>query len=864
MGVLHNDFLPHVGPSLMKKALYLGYMTRKLLRIYTGLQPPDNRDSCINKRIDAPGFLFGNLFRQCYGKMIKEMRKMVQREIHLWRANTKLSPVITLSNVHRFFKQTTMESGLRYALSTGNWGVKTLGSYNNMRQGVAQVLNRMSHLSMLSHLRRANTPMEKNGKLTLPRKLDITQFAMICPAETPEGGSVGLVKNMAMSTMITTSISSAYLREIVADLGTQLYINVTNMIESATWLRTAFNSVLIFVNGDIIGYHTDPAALYKELKHLKRCGRIPPPTSIVWDIKLMTICLNTEAGRLCRPMRIVDEIMSSSSSTSSRYVARTLSTAEFERKSFRELIAPICDFNGINCINGVEGIIEILDVDEFDKAMVAMTEADLSHSDKHKGDELMARYTHCEIHPALMNGVLAANIPFSDHNQAPRNCYQSSMGKQAVGIYASNFNQRMDTMAHVLNYSQKALARSHLCKYTQSEILTGGINAVVAIMTYTGFNQEDSVIINQSAVDRGLFRSTHYKTYRDMCNKNHSTGEEEQFCIPKPGVTASIKPLNYDKLGPDGFVFPNTFVDGGDILVGKVMPHAVDGHDMPRDTSLHMKQNEHGIVDVNFKGINTDGYTFCKVRLREYRIPEIGDKFSSKHAQKGSLGMLYRQHDMPFSKDGIIPDIIVNPHAIPSRMTIGQLMEGLMGKAACALGACGDATPYNGCTVEDIAKVLDGYGVERYGNEILYDGRTGNQIHCEIFITPTYYQRLKHQVTDKAHSRSGGPVVLLTRQPAEGRARNGGLRFGEMESQACLSHGISAFMKERMLDVSDNFRVFVCRTCGLFATANPDRNIFKCTTCKNTANFSQIRCPYSLKLLFQELESMNIAPRMIV
>ena len=979
LNVLKNDFLPHSGPLFGKKAFYLGYMTRKLLRIYMGLQPADNRDSCMNKRIDAPGFLFGNLFRQCYGKMIKEMRKMVQREIHLWRANARPTTVITSSNVHRFFKQTTMESGLRYALSTGNWGVKTLGSFNNMRQGVAQMLNRMSYLSMISYLRRINTPMEKNGKLTLPRKLDITQFGMICPAETPEGGSVGLVKNMAMSTVITTSMSTAHLRICIKELRTRLYEDFPDV---SAYLRAAASAQLVFVNGDLVGYHDDPVTFYRELKHLKRCGQIPPMTSIVWDIKLGTISMNTEAGRLCRPMRIVDQ-----------YRCREVSSEELAARTFKELVAPLT--------LGAEGIIEYLDVDELDKAMIAMTPSDLAKPQK--GDNLPPRYTHCEIHPSLMNGVLAANIPFSDHNQAPRNCYQclweetpvlmadgrrlsikdvrvgdrvvtfnpttlalgtsqvvhqfvkptdkricrlettggrtivatedhkfmtevgwmelkdirpygarlaicdhggltffeaairidgynnvriaditvesedhsfiaadgfmvhnSSMGKQAVGIYASNYNERMDTMAHVLNYSQKALARSHLSKITQSETLTGGINAVVAIMTYTGFNQEDSVMINQSAIDRGLFTSTHYKTYRDMCNKNHSTGEEEVFCVPEPGVTAAIKPLNYDKLGPDGFVFPNTYVDGGDILVGKVMPHVVQGHNMPRDASLHMKSNEHGVVDQNFQGINSDGYKFCKVKLREHRIPVIGDKFSSKHAQKGSLGMTYRQHDMPFSKDGIIPDIIVNPHAIPSRMTIGQLMECLMGKAACAIGAMGDATPYNGCTVEDIASVLDAHGMERYGNEILYDGRTGQQIHTEIFIGPTYYQRLKHNVEDKIHSRSGGPVVLLTRQPAEGRARNGGLRFGEMEVQACISHGIASFLKERSLEQSDHYRVFICANCGMLATANPERNIFKCTTCKNTADFRQIRCPYALKLLFQELETMNIAPRMIV
>ena len=357
--------------------------------------------------------------------------------------------------------------------------------------------------------------------------------------------------------------------------------------------------------------------------------------------------------------------------------------------------------------------------------------------------------------------------------------HNSAMGKQAVGIYMSNFNNRMDTLGHILNYPQKPLARTKLSKYMNGEKMPSGINAVVAIMTMTGYNQEDSVMVNKSALDRGLFSSTYYKSYRDQCSKNHSTGEEEFFTKPEP-TTSHLKPYNYDKLGPDGFVPPNTYVTDKDILIGKVMPHKVQGQVFPRDMSMVIKTNDHGQVDMNYQGVNADGYKFGKVRLRKYRKPTIGDKVASRCAQKGTIGMIYNEEDMPFSKDGIRPDIIMNPHAIPSRMTIGQLMECIMGKACCGEGALGDATPFSGCTIEDIATVLEKHGMERYGNEILYNGRTGEQIQTEIFIGPTFYQRLKHMVADKVHSRGlNGPVVMLTRQPAEGRARNGGLRFGK-------------------------------------------------------------------------------------
>ena len=850
--VIENDFLPHVGPNFNRKALYLGFMVRKLMSVHLGYLGYDNRDSYLHKRIDTPGILLSNLFRQCYGKLIKEMRNLIQRELHLWRAST-INPmsIINQSNVHRFLKQNIIETGIRYALSTGNWGVKTLGSFQNIRQGVAQVLNRMSYLAQLSHLRRVNTPMEKNGKLVQPRKLENSQFGVVCPAETPEGGSVGLVKNMALSTRITNNSSSAYLRQCIVDLNTCIYTDKVRDREGFLKAMGSKDSVCVFVNGDLIGYHTDPVHLYTALKTLKRRGEISPMTSVVWNVQQNSISMSTEAGRMCRPMLIVED----RTLMFDKNIKNGMSWKEYKKNPFATFVVPTTP--------GVEGFIEYLDVEELDKSMVAMFPKYLGKGIK--GNSLPPNYTHCELHPSLINGVLACNIPFSDHNQSPRNAYQSAMGKQAVGVYASNYNYRIDTMAHVLNYPQKPMARTRLSKYTNSDALPSGVNAVIAIMTYTGFNQEDSVMINENALDRGLFTSTYYKSYKDQCSKNHSTGEEEIFTKPDHEKTAHMKPQNYGKLDEDGFVPKNTYVDHNDIIVGKVMPHKAQGIIHPKDASLYMKSNDNGHIDMNYQGVNGDGYKFCKVRLRKYRKPTIGDKVSSRHGQKGTIGMVYKQQDMPFSKEGIVPDVIINPHAIPSRMTIGQLIECIMGKAGCMIGALGDASPFTDCGVEDVASVLEGFGMERYGNEILYNGRTGEQIHTEIFMGPTFYQRLKHMVEDKMHTRgANGPVVMLTRQPAEGRARNGGLRFGEMERDAIVAHGASTFLKERMLDVSDNYRVFACRKCGMMAVANPEKNKYKCMNCKNCADVTQVRIPYSMKLLMQELMTMGVAPRMVI
>jgi len=915
------------------------------------------------------------------------------------------------------------------------------------------------------------------------------------------------------------------------------------------------------VNGDIIGYYTQPDKLYLTLKHYKRSGVIYPMTSIVWNIQKSCIIISTEAGRMYRPLYIVD--IDPNTNKRELRIERVLRR---KNVSWKEYIADK-HFDYFIVPNEVaknpddpekyldeEGFLEYMDCDEINSAMIATFPVDLEEGIK--GTALPPFYTHCEIHPSLMNGILGVNIPFSDHNQSPRNCYQCAMGKQALGVYMSNFNKRIDTMGNILNYPQKSLVYTKLSKYTMAHKLPSGVNAIVAIMTHTGFNQEDSIMVNQSALDRGLFTSTYYKAMRDVCNKNHSTGEEEIFT--NPTNISSQKPYSYEKLNDDGFVSKNTYVNGNDVIVGKVMPKKANGVITYQDSSLTMKANDDGYIDMNYNGINSEGYKFCKVRIRKNRKPEIGDKCASCSAQKGTIGMIYRHQDMPFTKDGIVPDIIMNPHAIPSRMTIAQLMESIMGKACCHIGAFGDSTPYTDCSVEGITKVLEMSGMEKYGNEILYNGRTGEQIHTDIFIGPTYYQRLKHMVSDKIHcltedhdvltsdgwksiaaittddkvavlkdgtrlvyetpmevhtypeysgmmynisntlidlnateehrmyvrdgtdvgkgyqgytlkkanaivgkcvqykkdcvwdvpdyqfmipnsdkeinmeawllffgkwiasgcdnkvlyqfgshndtedtrniteylcnmntgmpswvwklsskqvhilmksmistnmtlgnykydnmfcvaserladdmmrlcihagwsgiksmykglwkitiikkknnayanaannkeihssecvyrytgavycisvssevfmvrrngksvwtgnSRgSNGPIVMLTRQPSEGRARSGGLRLGEMERDCFIAHGTSNFLAERMLHVSDNYRVFICKKCGMHANVNTDKGIYSCKYCKNNTDIAQVRMPYAFKLLNQELYTMNIMMRYV-
>lgn len=1499
--ILAKEFLPHVGQEFHKKALYLGYMTNKLLKCYLGVKEFDDRDSYINKRVDTPGVLMANLFRQYYGKMVKDMKNMIQKEINSgsWKATNKFINVINKININKIIKSTIIDSGMRYALATGNWGIKS----NKNKQGVAQVLNRMTYSATISHLRRINTPIEKSGKLVQPRKLHSTQWGIICPSEcfdpntpillwdgtvkeaqdivvgdyliddkgdkttvkstcsgykamyeiipdnknfmsytvtdnhiltlkiknhkevrthmgknelmwfdkkeckymykdfdnqseldafkssidddnviditiekylslpkyiqkelylfksdginwphkevaldpyilgmwlgdgstadkalldewtnwgnnksentqlkkvlntynlvnnkhiphdylvndrqtrlallaglidtdgsvranghevrirqgernykliddaeflarslgfschvndgvfsytvnnerrqkpykvltitgkdlheiptvlpdkklmklenpsliknctsrlqssfklvqkpiqpfvgwqlegngrfllkdmsvthnTPEGASVGLVKNMAMMACITVASNAANVRELLDQLGTTPFS--TNDI-----VRLAHHTK-VMINGDIVGTHDDPSVLCQKLRLLKRKGVINIYTSIVWNVRDHEINICTEGGRCVRPLYVVDD-------------------KSGNIRLSPELLKKIGDktFNWTDLIIGQDhqeddSVIEFLDVEEVNTSMIAMKYTDLFKGVK--GSLLPVKYTHLEIHPSLILGVLASLIPFSDHNQAPRNTYQcldpttpvlmadhtykqikdirvgervitfhpktkqtsithvvhqyvrpsvkpmvkittlsgrqivctndhkfmtqtgwrrvhdfddqtkigiavyatrlendtcdesmqatarvcgflmassyptgtltfdslqdeetfiqdvkmigcelndlsnrgtrwivhgqrtikreflsgamscqpvkdmhamirdllrefdietdenlqfstpkdiiryvdmivpcyntnhlmnsalqsefykssdtigydawksnvtvqarclfvpilsitpmpdglvadittesenhsfianhflssnSAQCKQAIGIYALNYKDRYDTMGHLLNYPQKPIVKTRMSSILNSDTMPNGINVIVAIATFTGFNQEDSVIMNKSSVDRGLFVSTYFKTYKEQNNKNHSTGEEEFFT--KPETTKGMKPHNYEKLEADGFVPENSYVQAGDVIIGKCMPNKNGSVMSYKDTSIALKNNETGFIDRNahsdkhFCNVNGDGYNFCKVRIRNHRAPTIGDKFSSRSAQKGTAGMFYRQEDMPFSKDGIVPDLIMNPHAIPSRMTMGQLIECIMGKACTVMGSYGDATPFTDLTVEEVAKVLqEKCGMERYGNEILYNPRTGEQMHTEIFIGPTYYQRLKHMTIDKVHSRAcSGPIVLLTHQPSDGRQREGGLRLGEMEVECNWAHGIQQFLKERMMECSDNYRIYTCKQCGYMAIVNKERNLFHCKNCKNTSNFSEIRIPYACKLLLQEVQTMGIGTKFI-
>jgi len=449
------------------------------------------------------------------------------------------------------------------------------------------------------------------------------------------------------------------------------------------------------------------------------------------------------------------------------------------------------------------------------------------------------------------------------------------MGKQAMGVYATNFDTRMDKTAYVLAYPSRPLVDTRLMNLIQLNKIPSGTQIHVAIMSHTGYNQEDSVLVNKGSIDRGLFSTTIYHTEKDE-DKN-IIRDEIIRCKPNPAKTKGVKFGNYDKLNAQGFIPENTLVENRDVIIAKIVPIKENRNDPTKiikyeDQSKTFRTAEETYIDKNYTGRNGDGYNFAKVRIRTFRKPVLGDKVSSRHGQKGTVGNIIPECDMPFTKDGLRPDIIINPHAIPSRMTIGQLKETLLGKVLLELGMFGDGTSFGNLDVKTIAAELQKLGYESYGNEVLYDGLSGEQMETNIFIGPVFYQRLKHMVNDKQHSRSIGPMVNLTRQPAEGRSRDGGFRIGEMERDVMLSHGISRFCRERLYDASDKYSAYVCKKCGMIAAYNDgskkayardDFTVHLCRTCNNTTDFARVEIPYSYKLMAQELQTINVVPRIL-
>ena len=825
--VLDRYFLPHIGTKpedRLKKALFLGQMAAKLIELMLGRRKPDDKDHYANKRVKLAGEMLAILFRVAFRSFIRDFRYQLER------ARTRDKRL----GLSLFVRSDIITERIRHALATGTW----IGG----RTGVSQILDRTNWMSALSHLRRVVSPLSRGQPHFEARDLHGTQWGRLCPFETPEGPNCGLVKNLALLATISVGVDPKPIENVLYSLGV---IPAEKVFDDLRNQRISFEDVKgyakVFLNGTLIGYHPNGEELVKNLRRLRRQGAIDYEVSVAHykTEYINEVYVNTDAGRILRPLLVVE----SGKLKITKEDVEKLKRGEIR---FEDLVR--------------KGVIEYLDAEEEENALIAM-----------HPDEIRESTTHAEIWPQAIMGVAAATIPYAEHNQSPRNTYQSAMVKQALGLYAANFLLRTDSRSHILHYPQVPLVQTKPLEVIGYNDRPAGQNMVVAVMSYTGYNMEDAIIMNKSSVDRGLARSTFFRTYVAE-ERKYAGGEEDRIEIPDPKVLGYRGRDSYLKLDEDGIVKVEAFVKGGDVLVGKTSPprfvEEYRGYGIlgarRKDTSVTMRHAESGWVDSVIITTTAEGHRIVKVKVRDLRIPEIGDKFASRHGQKGVIGMLIPQYDMPYTVDGITPDIIINPHALPSRMTLGQLMESIAGKVAALRGKPVDGTPFFEENIEDLKKQLLVMGYPLDGTEPMYDGRTGELIGTPIFIGIVYYQKLHHMVADKIHARARGPVQLLTRQPTEGRAREGGLRFGEMERDTLIGHGASALLRERMLESSDKTVIYVCELCGFIGWYNRRRDVYECPIHKDKGVLHPVVVPYSFKLLLQELMSMTIRPRLIL
>ena len=843
--VLRNNFLPNYENN-NEKAYFLGYSIRKLLLTYLKIIPETERDSYALKRIDLAGSLLLELFRELWGKFKRETSLKIDKEhlLHFKEYGEDITNIININNSKKIFNASSMDTLVK------SFGA-VFGTNLSGKQGIVQDLNRNVMLGTLSHLRRLSYPLPSGSKSMGPRKLHNSQWGFVCPTESPDGGNTGIINHISIMAIVSFNVSEKNILESLSDHG---LIDINSIISN-----DLVDGVKVFINGKWVGIHRLPDYLYKIMRLLKLNSIIHVYTSIYWEIKTGEFHVFTDSGRLLRPILVLKKIGSLNTNEliegnyeyasnwnklirGSHMYQKNPELSIYDESYFKDELDDIKLKNPdyIQYLEDNQAQIEYIDSIESQNFFISK---DIYSIDKD--------YTHSEIHPSLMLSAVALNIPFPEHSQYPRNVFSCQQTKQAVGIYSSAYNTRFDTFGHILNYPQKPLVTTRYKKYTDVDKLPYGINAIAAIASYSGYNQEDAVILNKTSIERGMFQNLYYRSYEDS---EEIDGMNNQILFGNPSFQKNISisdTLNYDKLDENGFIREGEYVDVNDAIMAKfVVDKTANKDSIVRIIAKQISFGTSGIVDKVVVYKNKDNLRTCKIRIRKNKIPDIGDKFSSRPGQKGVCGMILEQHEMPFTKDGIVPDIIVNPHAIPSRMTINQLLEVVLGKSSALGGFLGDATAFQNNDVRDYAKLMEKYGYEEWGNEVMYNGMTGDQMKTSIFIGPTYYQRLKMIVADKMHSRATGPMQQLTRQPVGGRSNNGGGRIGEMERDSILSHGISSFLRESLMERSDKYTVQINENSGLINYDKDD---------KNNVN---VQIPYSAKLLFQELQAMAIGPRL--
>jgi len=820
--LLDWGLLPHLGKqpdNRKEKTQFLGEAACKLLELKLGWIQPDDKDHYGNKVVKFAGQMLADLFRTAFRNLVRDMKYQLERSGQKRGINA----------VSAAIRPGIISDKLNNAIATGNWG--------RGRVGVTQLLDRTNYLSTISHLRRVQSPLSRTQPNFEARDLHSTHFGRICPSETPEGSNCGLVKNLALSAIISVSVSSEEIIEKMYEFGTAHFSEVKDSVKK--------DGARIFVDGKLIGYHKDGEKLANSLRELRRSSKIHPHVGISihqpeQEGATKRLYVNCNAGRVLRSLIIVKD-------------GKSALTQDLLDKVTKKLVS----WNDLIRM----GVIELVDANEEENCLITF-------DDKH-----VKKHTHIEIFPSAILGAGASIIPYPEHNQSPRNTYESAMAKQSLGFSTPMMNTSTYVRQHSMLYPQTSIVSTRAMELLGLEKRPAGQNCVVAVLPFDGYNIEDAIILSKSAVESGLGRTLFYRIY-EAESKQYPGGMRDNFEIPNAddNLRGYKGEKSYRLLEEDGIVASESRVSGGDILIGKTSPprfmeeyRELDSSGpYRRDTSIGVRPSETGVVDTIMLTQSSEGGKMFKVRIRDMRLPEIGDKFASRHGQKGVVGILAKAEDLPYTADGISPDVLINPHAFPSRMTVGMMMESITGKAAAIRGKKVDASAFVGEKMEDVKDVMKDAGFKYSGKEIMYDGKTGKQFAVEVFIGVVYYQKLHHMVADKIHARARGQVQMLTKQPTEGRARGGGLRFGEMERDCIIAYGASMILKDRLLDESDKSDIFVCERCGLVAYHDVKQRRFYCRVCVDKGKVSSVSVAYAFKLLLQEMSSLAIAPRLLI